>query len=207
MQQSSIDGNPADELTGLRTTIITTWAMALVAVCLRFLARRLSKAGLWYDDWLMIPATVSTPYMIILSTTPVVQENASSSHIYQLVSTALCFNVAPWSKSSHSRESRETFQDMLTIVDYPTVVNSTIAQWTWTTTEKSDDLDYLEKDASLAFFIPQIGWAVVLWTVKCSILAFYWRLFSRNGRSIRFAVWTIAVGVMCWGITVVRRSL
>ena len=102
MQQSSVDGDPADELTSLRFTIIATWATALVAVYLRFLARRLSKAGLWYDDWLMIPATVSHPSRddIVESTTPLVQEDDSSSHIYQLVATVLCFNLATWSMSS-----------------------------------------------------------------------------------------------------------
>lgn len=56
-----------------RVGIIATWAIALITVCLRYLARRLSKAGLWYDDWLMIPATVSISQKIILSTTPLVQ--------------------------------------------------------------------------------------------------------------------------------------
>lgn len=82
MQQSSDTSNPTDELTSLGGSIIATWAIALIAVCLRFLARRLSKAGLWYDDWLMIPATVSIPHMIISSTTPLVQEDDSSSYIY-----------------------------------------------------------------------------------------------------------------------------
>ena len=53
-------------------------------------------------------------------------------------------------------------------------------------------------------FISQICWIVVLWIVKCSILAFYWRLFSTNGRSVRVVVWVIAAAVVCWGIAVVR---
>ena len=48
-----------DELKIDQGAIILLWAMALIAVGSRFLARRLSKAGLWYDDWLMIPAIVS----------------------------------------------------------------------------------------------------------------------------------------------------
>ena len=42
----------------LRGAAPSTWALALVSVCLRFNARRLSKAGLWYDDWFMLPALV-----------------------------------------------------------------------------------------------------------------------------------------------------
>ena len=86
------------ELFRLRGVIIAIWTIALVAVCLRFLARRLSNAGLWYDDWLMIPATVSISPMIMSSTTPLVQEDDSSSCIYQLVATALCFISATWSR-------------------------------------------------------------------------------------------------------------
>ena len=37
---------------------IPLWGLALLALFLRFGARRLSKSGFWYDDWLMIPALV-----------------------------------------------------------------------------------------------------------------------------------------------------
>ena len=66
------------------------------------------------------------------------------------------------------------------------------------------NVNYFEKDALLGFFISQICWVVVLWVVKCSILAFYWRLFSRNSRLTRFLIWTIATITMCWGVAVVR---
>ncbi len=45
-------------------SIVTSWILAIVTVCLRFSARRISKAGLWYDDWLIVPATVRAPYAI-----------------------------------------------------------------------------------------------------------------------------------------------
>lgn len=45
----------------IKGSIMATWALGVIAVCLRFLARRLSKARLWYDDWLTLPATVSIP--------------------------------------------------------------------------------------------------------------------------------------------------
>ena len=38
--------------------VISTWILALIAVCARFAARKMSKAGLWYDDWLIIPTMV-----------------------------------------------------------------------------------------------------------------------------------------------------
>ena len=43
----------------IRGAILAVWIYALCTLCLRFLARRRSKAGFWYDDWLLIPAIVS----------------------------------------------------------------------------------------------------------------------------------------------------
>ena len=43
----------------IRGSVIALWAYALLGVCLRVLARRISKFGFWYDDWLLIPAMVS----------------------------------------------------------------------------------------------------------------------------------------------------
>ena len=40
--------------------IIATWVLAIIACILRFVARRISKAGFWYDDWLIVPALVVT---------------------------------------------------------------------------------------------------------------------------------------------------
>ena len=51
----------------IKGSIIATWALAVIAVCLRFTTRRLSEAGFWYDDWLMVPATVSLPQKMSLS--------------------------------------------------------------------------------------------------------------------------------------------
>ena len=43
----------------IRGSALALWFYALLSLCLRFLARRLSKASFWYDDWLLIPAFVS----------------------------------------------------------------------------------------------------------------------------------------------------
>lgn len=49
------------EITRMQGPIIGTWTLALITVCLRYFARKISKAGFWYDDWVMIPAIVSIP--------------------------------------------------------------------------------------------------------------------------------------------------
>ena len=38
--------------------IVSTWALALIAVALRFISRRVAKSGLWWDDWLILPPLV-----------------------------------------------------------------------------------------------------------------------------------------------------
>ena len=53
----------ANENALIKGSIIATWTLAVVAICLRFIARGLSKARFWYDDWLVLPATVSIPYL------------------------------------------------------------------------------------------------------------------------------------------------
>ena len=42
----------------IKGSIAAVWSLAVITVLLRFSSRRLSKAGLWYDDWLLIPAIV-----------------------------------------------------------------------------------------------------------------------------------------------------
>lgn len=53
-------------------------------------------------------------------------------------------------------------------------------------------------------FAGSICWAIVIWIVKYSILAFYWRLFSGNRRVVRFVIWALGVLVTCWGVAMVR---
>ena len=43
----------------IRGSVLALWCYALLGLSLRFFARRLTKAGFWYDDWLLIPAIVS----------------------------------------------------------------------------------------------------------------------------------------------------
>ena len=53
----------------IRGSALALWFYALFGLCLRFLSRRLSKAGFWYDDWLLIPAMVSND--VTFRTSPV----------------------------------------------------------------------------------------------------------------------------------------
>lgn len=39
-------------------SVSATWALAVITILLRFTCRRISRAGFWWDDWLMVPAFV-----------------------------------------------------------------------------------------------------------------------------------------------------
>ena len=52
-------------------------------------------------------------------------------------------------------------------------------------------------------YISEICWTVVIWIVKYSILALYWRISSENRRSIRPIIWVLAAIVTAWGVAVV----
>ena len=63
---STPDSNPpAGNLQpNLYAAVIITLTLAVAAVSLRFLARRLVKAPLWIDDWLALAALVRYSYFI-----------------------------------------------------------------------------------------------------------------------------------------------
>lgn len=50
----------ADQGPKVDAITITCFSLAVVAVCLRFLARILTKATLWWDDWTVLGALVSS---------------------------------------------------------------------------------------------------------------------------------------------------
>ena len=170
-------------------SILATWALAVIAVCLRFLARRRSKAGLWYDDWLMIPATVSIPYKI--------NRDSSLNSRWRSAQAHMC-------SSSSRRRYAFSLPTPSPCVGLPkcttghTMINSyELTRYFYT------PVKVLDVNPRIGIFIFEICWAVVIWIVKYSILAFYWRLFSVNCRSIRVIIWALVAFVTLWGLAVV----
>lgn len=53
--------------------------------------------------------------------------------------------------------------------------------------------------------IYDVCWIIGVWTIKYSILVFYWRLFGGWNRTIQLAIWALAIFVTCWGLVVVSE--
>ena len=121
-------------------------------------------------------------------------EDLSSSFVYQVVCTALCFLCAIWSRLS------ELFWKIyeLTSNFYAIVTEQGLGR-----DENHISLLFFEL-LDKWFFILDLCWLVDIWFVKSSILAFYWRLFGPNRRAIRLVIWVLTALVTCWGVSVVR---
>ena len=172
----------------LRGTVIATWIVALIVVCLRFTARRLSKSGFWYDDWLMIPAAVSFLFLSIHHARWIFQAHAYvSSFLGRYALVLLC-------AVSHLSCAEDCSMDCheLTSSCYATVPS----QW-----------DHDTEGFNNAVTLLEICWALVIWIVKSSILTLYWRLFNARSRSFRFVIWALGAFVACWAITMVSYRL
>ena len=50
--------NAYTELKSALVCVVTTWVFAFIFFGLRMASRIMSKAGLWWDDWLMILAMI-----------------------------------------------------------------------------------------------------------------------------------------------------
>ena len=46
---------------------ISTYTLAVIAICLRLTARRLTRLPFWWDDWLMLPAIVCWSNFLLLN--------------------------------------------------------------------------------------------------------------------------------------------
>lgn len=64
---SSADSNSGDEgQTAVVAVIGVILALAITTVALRFYVRRLTKAGIWWDDWLILAALITALATVIL---------------------------------------------------------------------------------------------------------------------------------------------
>ena len=176
----------------LQSTDIAIWALALVILCARLIARRLSKAGFWFDDWLISFATVSVACCSIFvvdiqSARFRSRKWTSLAYIYSRSSLRL-FALPPPSGVSPSLCS-----ESLSMESFGLTGNSCAI-----VTQATEPASFI-----IQVIVADVCWVITLWIVKLSILALYWRLFSARSRSVRVAIWTFAVAVTCWGTILV----
>lgn len=174
------------EVARIQGSILATWTLAVIIVCLRFFARRLSKVGLWYDDWLMIPATVCNPYFINHENS---FHNRQRSAEIQIYSSSLPQRYALSPPSGVGHPNCNICRTMMESSELTRDFCATVVE---------QDLEHVT-----VLYISEICWTVAIWIIKYSILAFYWRLFSVNRRSARITIWTLIAIATIWGLAVV----
>ncbi|KAL3467936.1 hypothetical protein BJX64DRAFT_282825 [Aspergillus heterothallicus] len=59
----------ADQGPKIRGAVVSTWALSVVFVLLRFLSRYLARAGFWWDDWLILSSPLLGSPLSLLSST------------------------------------------------------------------------------------------------------------------------------------------
>ena len=59
---------------------------------------------------------------------------------------------------------------------------------------------------AVGLFVTEISYTLAIVAVKCSVLAFYWRIFGRN-KAIRVAVYVLGGVVFAWGTAFILVTL
>ena len=117
------------------------------------------------------------------------------------LSATTCFALAIWSESFRYICSSGNKQLQAYIYAFLTVTQQGLGR----------NVDILSSDQLEVFlkgmFITDIGWAISICVTKCSILAFYWRLFSSQGRLFRITVRGFVGLLINWGLVVVSVNL
>ncbi|PYH90482.1 hypothetical protein BO71DRAFT_433807 [Aspergillus ellipticus CBS 707.79] len=75
----NLQDNQQPEITA---AIFTTWTLAVIAVGLRFAARLLSKASLWWDDWLILPSLIIQTAQSFICGVWMVKDGGVGKHIW-----------------------------------------------------------------------------------------------------------------------------
>ena len=118
-----------------------------------------------------------------------------------MFATALCFTSVVWGKpilAGYMTGNALTSNYFMTVTANRAVLPGS-----------QNSVGDLLKCLNGRLFISQLCWAVAIVIVQCSLLAFYWRLFSKNRhlscprRSTQNMIWALAGLVTCWGLAVV----
>lgn len=81
----------------MRIAALVTWGVAVLALKARILSRAISRAGLWWDDWLLAPAIVSCSRWPLGSTALLTG--------FKTAASAICFITSFWGACAQSKIS------------------------------------------------------------------------------------------------------
>ena len=164
------------ELAAVRGITSATWALALIAVMLRFTARRMSKSGLWYDDYMIIIALVQYDH-----------------NVKAFSFTEPCLRSVAWDCGFILSYGVNLLDDKSygSLLIWALPVSTRVE-------EPPDSVSALTRILKCAF-IANLIWIVTLSSTKLSILLLYMRLFAQRVRS-RWASRIFVSIVICWGV-------
>ena len=164
---------------------IATYLFAVIAVALRFWARRLMKAEIWVDDWTAAAALVGF------------QRRHSGSFVRQaLTFLTRCWLLGPSLVQLSVRLPKNSVNEAIKKIlkKGKTGLHQGFGQ----------HFEVLGMDFASTFgknfWTGELLYCLTIGLVKFSILAFYWRLFKV---SIRIPVYVLRAVTICWEIGVV----
>ena len=169
---------------------ITTYIIAVVAVALRFWARKVMKSAIWVDDWTAAVALTDKITTLTLELRPLPNADPpdrSSPLGSSLVPLSVRSpkNVSMGPSSCAKRDLQQGFTE-----DSGTTSKS----WEWI----SQRLSATTSGPGNFLYCLTIG------LVNFFILAFYWRLFRV---SIRVPCYILGTVIICWEIAVVCSAI
>ena len=163
--------------------IVSTYFIAIAAVALRIVARRLGKVPLWIDDCLILTGMVWSSDR---------QPDRGSA-----LTKMLSLGILHCSDSFLSTQQVSVMSLSVPLTD--TILGIHLGAGRHIQTLEPG----VFKSIEILFFTAEFTFCWAIGFIKCSMLAFYWRIFS-TAASMRRLIWAITALVGAWVITFVR---
>jgi hypothetical protein len=186
--------SPGNLQPSIYAAVTITLVLAVIAVALRFVARRLTRSPLRLDDWLTIVALVCYPSLFIHRNF----SNIDDNELLKLTAIGFDTNIylRKFCSSSVLICQRAEQRELIIFV----VTKNGIGLHIETV---GRDLALAYHDFFLGLWIAELFYTFALTASKLTFLAFYWRIFRVS--SITLPIKITGAVIVCWAI--VRVSI
>ena len=147
------------------------------------------------ESWILVRRLALDTRSCMLCTLP------KSPHVFcgLIMSIALCLRSVLYVRYKEYYILSSSFVQVPQSSNCALVTSCGLGKEFWTIS--ANDFEFFGQ----TIFISDLCWIVVIFTVKYSILAFYWRLFA-HVRKARKAIFILLAFVTCWTIAVVTSG-